>query len=356
MKLICVTLFAVAVLASAMASADDVIPIHQHSLEPPLLVNYEESGMPFWTIGGKTVVTNDYVRLTPKSSAGRGYMWNRHPANMLQGQVNFTIRASATTGFRIFGSSTEGCTTCGTAFWHVADASRHGSAQFFGIPNKFRGLGIVFPTSGRMHLVQSDGQSNVMSLQEVTMASCVFTVDNHPRTIVITFADGVFDVSHFPTKRPTSISKCATQIRPQFVEPRYYFGFTSYFANEASSGTDILGMSAAGALDPETDKYAKENLRYDPAEEMKHRKLWDGAEDEPKTDAQKKEAAGISDSTTQKKNDDRSQRSEKAPSGEEKKQRSDQQEKPQKVAEDGAAGDNAKEEAKKPKAPEEPVL
>jgi hypothetical protein len=287
-----IIVLAAAVGTTAVSAAGGAIPIHQHSLEPPLLVNYEESGMPFWTLGGATVVTNDYVRLTPKSSAGHGYLWNRHPANMIQGQINFTIRASARTGFHLFGNG-DACTTCGTAFWHVADASRHDRSNFFGIPNRFRGVGLVFPTTGNLYLVQSDGQNPVQSLQEVTLATCSFGIDDTPRTISITFGPSTgFSVVYFPANRPTYVTPCAANIQPNFVEHRYYFGFTSQFTHPQSVGTDIMGMSATGALDPKDDVYAKENFQYDPADEQRNKKLWNGAPDEqPKKDAAAANAA-----------------------------------------------------------------
>jgi hypothetical protein len=283
MRVLVFALLVVAVAAVSVGIAASFIPIHQHSLEPPLLENYEESGMPFWTFGGSTVVTNQFVRLTPKTSAGHGYLWNRHPANMLQGQINFTVRASARSGFHIFGAG-DSCTTCGTAFWHIADASRHDRYSFFGIPNRFRGVGLVFPTTGNMYLVQSDGQAAVNSLREVTLAQCSFALDDTPRTVSVSFSAGAgFSVSYFPADRPTYAVPCAVNVQPQYVEHRYYFGFTSHFTNPQSVGIDVMRMSATGALDPKDDVYAKENFQYDPADEQKQQKLWDGAADEPKT-------------------------------------------------------------------------
>ena len=47
----------------------------EHSLFQP----YQGMGMdvPFWEFGGATVITNQYVRLTPDRQSMRGALWNK---------------------------------------------------------------------------------------------------------------------------------------------------------------------------------------------------------------------------------------------------------------------------------------
>lgn len=57
--------------------------VEHHSFSPPILHNYYVGGeLPFWSIGGSTVVTDDYVRLTPDGLHEVGSLWNRPPLTM----------------------------------------------------------------------------------------------------------------------------------------------------------------------------------------------------------------------------------------------------------------------------------
>lgn len=57
--------------------------VEHHSFSPPILQNYYIGGeLPFWSIRGSTVVTDDYVRLTPDALEEAGSIWNRHPLTM----------------------------------------------------------------------------------------------------------------------------------------------------------------------------------------------------------------------------------------------------------------------------------
>ena len=278
------SLFVLVAVVFALSTTDAAIPIHQHSLEPPLLINYEESGFPFWTIGKSSVAADSYVRLTPAPGKGHGYLWNKHPAELRQWKANFTVRQGGKPqGFHIFSTGDNNCKTCGSAFWYVADQARHGTSSFFGIQNRFRGFGIVFPSDrAQLHLVQSDGQMPASSLEEVSIASCPFTLDNIPRVIVVTYqAGGFVSISYAPADKPTYLVQCTKNIQVSYVENRYYFGFTAVHTNPAYQGMDVMAMKTVGALENDADENTRANLRYDPDEDKRDKKLWDGKPDQP---------------------------------------------------------------------------
>ena len=279
------TAVVVVLLALASASAHGLIPIHQHSLEPPLLVNYEESGLPFWTFGGNAVVTNDFVLMTPKVGPGHSYLWNRHPVELSNWAVNFTIRAAERSRFHLFGSNSA-CTNCGVAFWHVAAAQRHGTSSFFGIPPQFRGIGIVFPTgTNTLYVVHSDGRQQVAHVEQVAIGQCPFALDDTARVVMVAFDNGRLSVTYAPAERPSYTVPCVVGLNPTSVQSRFYFGFTALAVNAQNVGVEVQAMKTTGAISIDADaierKHIKENLVFDPVDDKKNKLMWDGKPDEP---------------------------------------------------------------------------
>lgn len=39
--------------------------------------------VPFWTFGGNTVISSNYVRLTPDRQSKKGFLWNTYVSNSL---------------------------------------------------------------------------------------------------------------------------------------------------------------------------------------------------------------------------------------------------------------------------------
>jgi hypothetical protein len=225
--------------------------IHQHSVEPPLLVNYEESGLPYWTFGGSTVVANNYIRLTPASGAGAGYLWNRHPAQIGAWETQFTVRRSARLAFNLFGSGVD-CPQCGIGFWHLDDAARHGQNSFFGVPPAFSGIGVVLASAdGSVHVVRNDG-ATVNSLNEVSLGSCKHAVTDVPVTFMVRYSNET---------RQFTVTIASGQVKPGVARQekpcvslsetelgsRFYFGFSALTRTESGTGYDVLNMAVSGA-------------------------------------------------------------------------------------------------------------
>ncbi|CAH2059302.1 unnamed protein product, partial [Iphiclides podalirius] len=105
----------------------------EHSLTKP----YQGSGMslPYWDFLGSTIVTSNYVRLTPDLQSKSGAIWNTAPCNTRNWelQVQFKVHGR---GKDLFGD--------GLALWYVRD--RMQSGPVFGSRDYFHGLAIVLDT------------------------------------------------------------------------------------------------------------------------------------------------------------------------------------------------------------------
>ncbi|EKG06816.1 lectin, putative [Trypanosoma cruzi] len=109
--------------------------IEHHSFSPPLLRNYYgEDELRHWAIGGTTVITDNYVRLTADRPGQVGHLWNTEPLDM----PSFEI----VVGFHLHGKGTG---ADGFALWITTDRPSH-NGPLMGRPMEFTGLGIIFDT------------------------------------------------------------------------------------------------------------------------------------------------------------------------------------------------------------------
>nr|ADU25045.1 vesicular mannose-binding lectin-like protein [Antheraea pernyi] len=105
----------------------------EHSLTKP----YQGSGMsvPYWDFLGSTIVTSNYVRLTPDLQSKSGAIWNTSPCHTRNWelQVQFKVHGRSKD---LFGD--------GFVIWYVKDRMQHGPV--FGSKDYFNGLAIVLDT------------------------------------------------------------------------------------------------------------------------------------------------------------------------------------------------------------------
>ncbi|XP_011496904.1 PREDICTED: vesicular integral-membrane protein VIP36 [Ceratosolen solmsi marchali] len=105
----------------------------EHSLIRP----YQGSGMtiPYWDFVGSTLVTNNYVRLTPDVQSQQGAIWNTVQCNARNWelQVQFKVHGKGTD---LFGD--------GFAIWYAKDRMKPGPV--FGSKDFFHGLGVILDT------------------------------------------------------------------------------------------------------------------------------------------------------------------------------------------------------------------
>ncbi|PSN36789.1 VIP36-like protein [Blattella germanica] len=105
----------------------------EHSLIKP----YQGAGMtiPYWDFMGSTMVTNNYVRLTPDSQSKQGILWNSVPCSVRNWelQVHFKVHGR---GKDLYGD--------GFAIWYAKERMVPGPV--FGNSDFFQGLAVILDT------------------------------------------------------------------------------------------------------------------------------------------------------------------------------------------------------------------
>lgn len=110
--------------------------VPHHSLTHPFIADWWQEGVPHWEVGGDTVVTDSFIRLTPQKSSYSGWLWNTHPND----NEHWELRIK----FAVFGKRAPGAD--GVAFWYVAEPHRERNGPLFGNKDNFKGIGFVFDT------------------------------------------------------------------------------------------------------------------------------------------------------------------------------------------------------------------
>ncbi|VDM54250.1 unnamed protein product [Angiostrongylus costaricensis] len=105
----------------------------EHSLVRP----YQGTGMaiPFWSIQGNAVATNEHIQLTADQQSQNGAIWNIQPVWSRDWELQVSIRISGSTG-DLYGD--------GLAIWYVSEPNKMGPV--FGGKDYFRGLGVFLDT------------------------------------------------------------------------------------------------------------------------------------------------------------------------------------------------------------------
>ncbi|XP_065192636.1 vesicular integral-membrane protein VIP36-like [Sycon ciliatum] len=105
----------------------------EHSLVKP----YTGTGMdiPLWDFGGSTVVSNEYIRLTPDRQSKQGHLWNQVPNHMRHWEIRVSFMVHGA-GRSLYGD--------GFGIWYAKDRMQFGNV--FGNQDKFSGLGVFLDT------------------------------------------------------------------------------------------------------------------------------------------------------------------------------------------------------------------
>eukprot|EP00092_Neocalanus_flemingeri_P089581 GFUD01113355.1.p1 GENE.GFUD01113355.1~~GFUD01113355.1.p1 ORF type:complete len:328 (+),score=74.62 GFUD01113355.1:49-1032(+) len=105
----------------------------EHSLTKP----YQGSGfgVPNWDFQGSTMVTSNYIRLTPDQKSKQGALWNKIPCRVRNWEVQLNFKVTGTTR-DLFGD--------GFAFWYTKERMEIGPV--FGSKDFFSGLAIIGDT------------------------------------------------------------------------------------------------------------------------------------------------------------------------------------------------------------------
>ncbi|XP_017770040.1 PREDICTED: vesicular integral-membrane protein VIP36 [Nicrophorus vespilloides] len=105
----------------------------EHSLVRP----YQTAGLqiPYWDFGGNTMVTNEYIRITPDKQSMSGSLWNSVPVKAKNWELQVQFKVHGKSG-NLFGD--------GFAIWYAKDRMEDG--PIFGSKNLFHGLAIILDT------------------------------------------------------------------------------------------------------------------------------------------------------------------------------------------------------------------
>ncbi|KAL0122435.1 hypothetical protein PUN28_007274 [Cardiocondyla obscurior] len=105
----------------------------EHSLIRP----YQGTGMtiPNWDFMGSTIVTNNYIRLTPDLQSKQGALWNSVPCYIRNWELQIQFKVHGK-GKDLFGD--------GFAIWYAKE--RMNSGQVFGNQDYFKGLAVILDT------------------------------------------------------------------------------------------------------------------------------------------------------------------------------------------------------------------
>eukprot|EP00049_Salpingoeca_infusionum_P007837 m.126702 g.126702 ORF g.126702 m.126702 type:complete len:339 (+) comp13841_c0_seq1:33-1049(+) len=163
---------------------------HDHCVQHPYMSNGMD--IPNWDFSGSTVVTDDYIRLTPDRQSRRGALWNKIPYNppieskypWFDVTLAFNIHGQ---GKKLFGD--------GLAFWYTQNRMQQGPV--FGNQDMFVGLGIFFDT-----------YSNVQQ--------------GHQQYISVMVGDGKTHYDHENDGGNAKIAGCAMQFRGREDDPPVY--------------------------------------------------------------------------------------------------------------------------------------
>lgn len=123
----------------------------EHSLVKP----YQGSGMtiPYWDFSGSTMVTTNYIRLTPDAQSKKGLLWNNVPCYVRNWelQVQFSIYGK---GKELYGD--------GMALWYAKEPLQSG--EVFGSQEMFHGLGVFLDTYANQNGPHNHGHPYISAM------------------------------------------------------------------------------------------------------------------------------------------------------------------------------------------------
>ncbi|XP_072917514.1 VIP36-like protein isoform X1 [Hemitrygon akajei] len=176
----------------------------EHSLTKPYQGLGASSSGTFWDISGNTMVTAQYVRLTPDLQSKQGAIWNRVACLMRDWEMQIH--------FKIHGQGKKNLNGDGFAVWYTKDRMQPGSV--FGSKDLFTGLGVfldTYPNEEKLH--ESKKRRYTPSTQRIFPYISAM-VNN-----------GSLSYDHSRDGRPTTIGGCTALVRnlnhDTFVVIRY---------------------------------------------------------------------------------------------------------------------------------------
>jgi hypothetical protein len=229
-------------LPPVITNAPETIVQH-HSFFPPLLSDFAmgQSSLAHWSFGLSTVVTDEYVRLTPSKQSREGYFWN---------DVALQVPTwTAYLGFRVHATANLGGD--GFALWLAERPSTSGGPVVGTRAAGFKGIGIIFDSFDNDHqrdnpavhiLNQLDRPASETDLDPGTdyrdsrVGTCTFDFRNSQPGEIINAM-----ISYEPSKKLAIVLESKKQsqtcaiIDNVEIPAGYYFGFSAHTGGVADN-------------------------------------------------------------------------------------------------------------------------
>ncbi|GBP27712.1 VIP36-like protein [Eumeta japonica] len=214
----------------------------EHTLTKP----YQGSGMsvPYWDFLGSTIVTSNYVRLTPDLQSKSGAIWNTEPCRTRNWdlQVEFKVHGK---GKDLFGD--------GFAIWYVKDRMQTGPV--FGSKDHFSGLAVILDTYSNHNGAHNHQHPYISAMinngtlhydhdrdgTHTQLAGCEakFRNYNHNTHISIVYKDDTLKVST-DLEGKNAWKECLI-VEKVLLPTGYYFGISAT-TGDLSDNHDILAI------------------------------------------------------------------------------------------------------------------
>ena len=225
---------------TALATRESILTVeagnieHYHSLEAPFIHDWFGEGVPLWDIGGDTVVTSQYVRLTPTQESRFGWAWNTIPMQVENWEARVTLRIHSQ---RHYGAD-------GMALWLVEKPYKAEMAgPLMGMEAGFKGIGIIIDTydndgdaaNPSIMVIKSDGtksswdtDKDLKGEREIHCTRANFrtmTRDNDVSQIKMSYYHGKLSV-YVKEKYNDEMLECGKI--EMMVPTGYYWGWTAH--------------------------------------------------------------------------------------------------------------------------------
>lgn len=231
-------------LASAQYRDADIDSLYtrEHSLVKP----YQGSGMtiPNWEFFGSTIVTNNFIRLTPDTQSRQGGIWNTRPYRSKSWRVEVTFKVHGQ-GSDLYGD--------GFAIWYVAEPPRGG--PIFGNRDYFKGLAVIMDTYANQHGVHAHAHPYISVMvnngtlhydqgsdgvnSELSGCECKFRGLENDARIQIQYSNGELLIQ--TDIDDTGSWRDCVRINGVYLPANYFFGITAA-TGDLSDNHDILAI------------------------------------------------------------------------------------------------------------------
>ncbi|CAG2054794.1 unnamed protein product [Timema podura] len=234
-----------------------------------LIKPYQGAGMtiPYWDFIGSTMVTNNYVRLTPDDQSKRGLLWNSVPCSVRNWelQVHFKVHGK---GKDLYGD--------GLAIWYAKDRMIPGDV--FGNQDFFQGLAVILDTYSNHNGPHNHQHPYVSAMvnngslhydhdrdgTHTQLAGCEAKFRNvaHDTHIAIRYENDVLTVST-DVENKAAWKECLS-VKGVRLPTGYYFGVTAA-TGDLSDTHDIMSIKLYELDMPENPKEEEDRSQISPS-------------------------------------------------------------------------------------------